>query len=110
MANTSTIGTFAIINFTAQMKDGISPLRLSKVEIGSPSGIPLPFEVINGRVKVILNPWDVNRDGKINVLDMIFVAQHWMETGNPGWMGIDVNKDGIIDILDLIFIGQNWTG
>ena len=56
------------------------------------------------------NTPDVNTDGRVNVLDMILVGQHWEQTGDPGWIPADINCDGIINILDMIHIGQHWTG
>jgi hypothetical protein len=53
---------------------------------------------------------DVNSDGKVNVLDVISVTQHWNETGTSGWIIQDINEDGTINVLDVILIGQNWTG
>ena len=54
--------------------------------------------------------WDVNKDGAVNVLDMISISQHWGETGSPGWIAQDVNGDGVINSLDMIIIGQHWNG
>jgi hypothetical protein len=54
--------------------------------------------------------WDVNADGKINVLDMIRIGQHWGETGQTGWIPEDVNNDGSVNVLDMILVGQHWTG
>jgi outer membrane protein assembly factor BamB len=54
--------------------------------------------------------WDVNKDGQVNVLDMIGVGQKFGQTGTPGWIREDVNKDGEINVLDMILIGQHWTG
>jgi hypothetical protein len=54
--------------------------------------------------------WDVNADGKTNVLDMIRIGQHWGETGQIGWIPEDVNHDGSINVLDMIPVGQHWTG
>ncbi len=53
---------------------------------------------------------DVNRDGAVNVLDMIRLGQHWNQTGVPGWITEDVNADGVVNILDMIVVGQNWSG
>lgn len=55
-------------------------------------------------------PGDANCDGKVNVLDMILIGQHWGETGEPGWIQGDVKRDGVINVLDMIMVGQNWTG
>jgi hypothetical protein len=54
--------------------------------------------------------YDVNGDGRTNVLDMIQVGQHWGQTGSPGWIPEDAIKDGVINVLDMIIIGQHWTG
>lgn len=54
--------------------------------------------------------WDVNKDHKINILDIIIIGQHWETIGEHGWISADVNNDGHINILDIIMIGQHWTG
>ena len=55
-------------------------------------------------------PWDVNTDGDVNVLDMIRVGQHFGESGTSGWIPEDVNSDGDVNVLDMILVGQHWTG
>lgn len=49
------------------------------------------------------NPYDLNRDGTINVLDLILVSQHF------GTINGDINGDGNTDILDLTLIGQQFS-
>ena len=46
------------------------------------------------------NPADVNGDGKINVLDLVQVAN------GLGKAAPDPNGDGIVNILDLVFVAQ----
>jgi hypothetical protein len=46
----------------------------------------------------------------VNILDLIFIAKHWRETGTPCWIPIVVNCEGVISILDMILVGQHWTG
>ena len=48
---------------------------------------------------------DVNQDGIVNVLDMIFVAQSFGQKP-PSNPRADVNKDGQVNILDLIFVAE----
>ena len=47
---------------------------------------------------------DVNRDGTVNILDLVLVAssfgQQVPETGNPA----DVNEDGIVNVIDLVTV------
>ena len=52
---------------------------------------------------------DVNADGVINILDLVFVASHFDEipdvelSPNP-----DINGDGIVNILDLTLIASHF--
>gem|GEM_PF-1754509 len=54
--------------------------------------------------------WDVNMDQNINILDIIVIAQHIGETGEPCWIPQDVNCDGMVNVLDIILVAQHWTG
>ena len=49
------------------------------------------------------SPYDLNRDGTINVLDLILVSQHF------GTATGDVNDDGITNILDLTRVAQQFN-
>ena len=49
------------------------------------------------------NPADVNGDGRVNVLDMLQVANSLGES-TP-----DPNGDGVADILDLVFVVQQFN-
>jgi hypothetical protein len=44
---------------------------------------------------------DVNGDGKVNILDIGEIINHYRETGAPGWIRSDLNSDGIINMLDI---------
>ena len=48
---------------------------------------------------------DINQDGTVNILDMIFVAQNLGQKplSNPR---VDVNKDGQVNILDLVLVAE----
>ena len=111
LESVSTPGIFAKVTFTAKAKNGISNLNLSNdVLVGSPEALPLTSNRYNGSVTVVWEPWDINRDGRTNILDLIIIGQHWGETGPPCWIPYDVNFDGVINILDMILVGQYWTG
>ena len=49
-------------------------------------------------------PFDLNRDGTVNVLDLILVSQQF------GTLHGDINGDGTTDILDLILVAQQFKG
>lgn len=61
------------------------------------------FELTRFNLVTPENPYDVNEDGIVNILDLTFVASHLGEA-NPE---ADVNNDGIINILDLVLVAQN---
>ena len=49
-------------------------------------------------------PFDLNRDGTVNVLDLIIISQHF------GTLHGDINGDGTTNILDLILVAQQFKG
>ncbi len=51
------------------------------------------------------NPYDVNADGVVNILDLVFVASRFGGSDPEA----DVNDDGIVNILDLVRIAQNFS-
>jgi len=59
---------------------------------------------------VVVTSGDVNGDGYVNELDMWLVAEHFGESGSPGWIPEDVYRNGVISVPDMIIIGQHWTG
>ncbi len=63
-------------------------------------------EDITITVSQLYHDSDVNRDGDIDILDMIVVMQRQGEAGPAGWIPEDVNEDGAVNISDVIPIGQ----
>lgn len=53
------------------------------------------------------NPWDVNGDGRVNVVDLVAVAIHFGENSAEE-ANYDVNRDGKVDILDMVLIGKHF--
>ena len=68
------------------------------------TGQDIIFELISFNLVTPTNPYDVNEDGVVNILDLTFVASHFGEA-NPE---ADVNDDGKVNILDLVLIAQNF--
>lgn len=50
-------------------------------------------------------PWDLNKDGVVDILDLVIVSIHFEMLNAPNG---DVNKDGIVDILDLVAIANHF--
>ncbi|MBI1976001.1 MAG: hypothetical protein HYS56_00655 [Candidatus Omnitrophica bacterium] len=51
-------------------------------------------------------PWDINQDFKVDILDLVFVAQRF---GTANFAGVeDVNGDRAVDIVDLVLVAQHF--
>jgi hypothetical protein len=56
--------------------------------------------------------WDINSDGHCTVLDLVFVSNHFGQSGSQGWIREDADNSGTIQVLDLVLVsnsfGQEW--
>ncbi len=83
---------------------------LRGINTGSIFYFPLPEAEGNTETAVHIQDttpaWDVNQDGKVDIQDLIKVAQYIDETelSNPQ---ADVNGDGTIDVQDLLIVSQH---
>lgn len=79
---------------TTTIFTGTQPTETSNTEVTKPSDI----------VEVA----DVNGDGKVNIIDLMQIAQYIV--GVEGASGADVNGDGKMNILDLMLVAQYIVG
>ena len=103
-------GVLLQVQFKARSA-GETRLTLDKFEFGTGTGEILsagPHE-IRIVVEESLLTGDVNRDGRVSILDLILVAQ---QLGNkvPAGSAVDVNGDGVVSVLDLIRVAQGIAG
>ena len=100
-------GTLLSVTFAAKTM-GEARLVLHNFELGSITGEHIAAEsyevviTIEGQLTI----GDVNRDGRVSILDLVLVAQHFGKTV-PANSEVDMNGDGIINVLDLILVSQN---
>jgi hypothetical protein len=52
--------------------------------------------------------WDIHVDGECNVLDLVYQANHFDDTGTDGWIREDMNNDGEIGVLDLVLVSNHF--
>ena len=106
-AGVSGRGTLLSVTFTAKTA-GQTQLSLENFQLAAitgesiPAGLPEIVITIEGQ----LTTGDVNRDGQVNIQDMVLVARQFGETV-PANSVVDVNGDGVISILDLIIVASN---
>ena len=71
------------------------------------SGV-IPVEPSDGTV-MDYPPWDINMDGRTDVLDFILIGQHFgQDVTTPLKPNPDVNRDGTVDIRDLVLVGKHF--
>ena len=85
-----------------------SILTLSEVLIGGPAGVSYTVIKENGEIlePPPKTPWDANNDGRVNILDLTFVASHFGKPDAPP--EADVNGDGKVNILDLTLVASHF--
>ena len=65
----------------------------------------LLFKLVSSNLLTEPDPYDVNADGVVNILDLTFVAARFGEMDAEA----DVTGDGVVNILDLVRIAQNFS-
>ena len=97
-------GVILQVRFKAR-SDGETKVVLQNFEFGATTGDLIPAGPHEVRIIVEgqLATGDVNRDGRVSILDLILVSQQLgkkVAVGSP----VDVNGDGVVSILDLITV------
>ena len=99
-------GSVLQVRFKAKA-EGETELALGNFEFGSNTGENIPAGPLEIQVTVQerLLTGDVNRDGRVSILDLILVAQ---QLGNrvPPNSPVDINGDGVVNIFDLTLVAQ----
>ena len=99
-------GTLVTIIFEV-LSAKTSELLLTNVLISKAAGVQLPVIIENGEItEPPIGPWDTNRDGNVNILDLTFVASHIGNDSAPP--AADVNGDGTVNILDLTLVAVHF--
>ena len=101
-------GSGAILRVTFKTKsNGETALTLQNFKFGSSTGeiIPAGPHEVYITVEERLLSGDVNRDGDVDILDLILVARQFGQSVSPN-SDVDVNGDGEVDIFDLTIVAR----
>ncbi len=108
-------GPLLSIKFRAK-KVGKVTFRPGDCTLGDSDGVELPSVIPNLAIEIVEElpeediftgpKWDVNMDGKINILDLIVVTKHFGEAITVNNRRADVNGDKVINILDLVAVAN----
>ena len=99
-------GSVLQVRFKAK-SEGETELALQNFLFGSFTGenIPAGPHEIHITVQERLLTGDVNRDGVVNILDLILVARQ-LGKSVPSDSPVDINGDGVVNIFDLTLVAQ----
>ena len=101
-------GTGALLQVTFKAKSaGETQLMLQNFEFGAITGTAISAGPHQVRIVVEgqLATGDVNRDGRVSILDLILIAQQLGRRVAAG-SAVDLNGDGVVSILDLILAAR----
>ena len=103
-------GTVLQVKFKAK-SHGETRLALDNFKLGSSTGeiIPAGPHETYITIKERLPTGDVNRDGDVDILDLILVAQQ-LGTRVSANSPADINGDGVVNIFDLTLVAQGIGG
>ena len=106
-------GTVLQVTFNAK-SPGETELTLENFEFAAITGqhIPAVPPQIHITVEQQPAPGDVNRDGRVSILDLVLIAQQLGNTVSPD-SPVDLNSDGVVSIFDLVLVVReidNTTG
>ena len=83
-----------------------SKLFLTEVILASGDGTAVSVITQDSRIiGPIILPWDVNKDGVVNILDLTLVATRFGQTGS---VPADVNGDNMVNVLDLTLVASHF--
>ena len=96
-------GTVLQVTFKAKSSGETELLTLQNFEFASITGehIPAVPQQIYITVEEQLATGDVNRDGRVSILDLVLIAQQFGQRV-PANSPVDLNGDGVVSILDLV--------
>ena len=99
-------GSVIKVRFKAKA-EGETELALSNFLFGSNTEESIPAGPLEIRISVEerLLTGDVNRDGVVNILDLIRVARQ-LGQRVPSDSPVDINGDGVVNIFDLTLVAQ----
>lgn len=102
-------GILAIIEFEA-IGSGETYIEVKNITLSDPNAEIIQTKITDCKVTVPGFPaWDVNDDGRVDVLDLVLVGQHLgKDIATLQDSDLDVNGDGTIDIFDIVLVGQHF--
>ena len=110
----SSDGTWSIALSTAQLRVAEHTLRARSVSGNPPlttqSSFSSALQLFVGVDGKVTRPSDLNRDGKINLVDFSILIFWWGTNAGNSDPSADINGNGKVGIEDFSILLFNWTG
>ena len=106
----STVSPMALINITFSILTiGETTLDMHSTQLLDTTGQPIPH-VTAGSYFNNFSLYDINQDGKIDILDLAILAKAFGSyPGHPRWNpDADVNNDGYVDLKDIAIVASHF--
>ena len=109
-ANADSLGAYSVRFDTANLleEEHITKSRAMISDLVSPFSKVLQFFV--GRKTQQLKTADLNKDGKVNIIDFSILLYWWNTKQAKGLDIADINEDGKVSIVDFSIMLFQWTG
>jgi len=108
-------GSWLGLNMTLIQRTWLNPdnvpvkrsfILLNPIQPDDPEEIPL-YEI--QFLRATPTPYDLNWDGKVNILDVVVVAKHFNQRPDRQMIpNPDVNGDGIVDLGDIVEVAKHF--
>jgi len=104
-------GTLLTVDFVTQ-EAGDAPIRVRNLKLVDARGGTIEAEIAAASVTVFeaLGPADVNRDGFVDISDLVAVAQSFGQSvADEASARADVDDSGLVDIIDLLHVAREFV-
>jgi parallel beta-helix repeat protein len=85
-----------------------STLNFNSTKLLAAGDVPIDHDAVNGTYYYVPVEGDLNRDGTVELTDLVIAGQAFGSDPAPPYDIVDLNSDGAIDILDIIVIARNY--
>lgn len=97
------------IDIVPAVGDPEDPLAITIVYDGTTPNTDVTGQLIDTSITIVSPcPGDVNRDGVVNVDDLLIVLNNWGDCDDPNDCPADVTGTGVIDVDDLLIVLNSW--
>lgn len=93
---------------STKLSNGTHTIRIKLVYGSTNTDRKITINVDNSGPDPVYDKADINRDGKVSILDLSYLLSRWNNRDNAA-DDADLNDDGVVNIYDLSFMLSRWS-